>query len=89
MELARSGADPSTPTIGGICALTAAAEESQVAVVQALLRLGLPALGGRRAWADALCSSARKGLDKGTAVHLFLLDDCEAACISAINYDYI
>lgn len=68
MELVRSGADASARTIGGICALTAAAEESQVLVMRALLKLGLPVLGGRRAWADALCSSARKGLVEGTMV---------------------
>lgn len=57
-----AGADASTQTLGGISALTAAAEESHVDVVRLLLKLGLSSLGGRRAWADALCSSARKGL---------------------------
>lgn len=65
MGLASSGADPSVLTLGGISALTAAAEESKVPVMEALLKLGLPALGGRRAWADALCASARKGLVDG------------------------
>lgn len=62
MTLVAAGADASTQTLGGISALTAAAEELQVDVVRTLLKLGLPALGGRRAWADALCCSARKGL---------------------------
>lgn len=60
-ELARVGADPAALTLGGNAPLTAAAEEGQPKVVKALLELGLCAIGGRRVWADALCSSARHG----------------------------
>ena len=34
-------------------------------MIEALLELGLPALGGRHAWADDMCASTRKGLTDG------------------------